>query len=415
MGRDLFRTCAPFRASILELDKVYAAATGSSLIEIGLFSDTDTETKDPFGDPWPIAITLPALTMLQLALVDALAAIGVTPDVDIGHSAGETAVLAASGSASKAMALEVAIARGRAMTLLEKASGTMAAVSCSPEEAGRIIAEVHAELGAGTLTVGCYNTPGAVTLSGAESHIDLAVKKASATGIFARKLRTRIPVHSDMMELCRAEFEKLVQDVFARYAVSTPVVETYSTKTGGQFKGTLDAQYFWDGTLRPVRFTEAITALAAAHSHATYVEIGPHPVLTSYIASMTAKSTVITCPLRRQRVPEPGAEAAELLTAVGKLVVAGHHRVDFDVLTGGAKFSGQPPRYPFAPKTVPWRIQSAEIVRQVQHRNGPLNYPQLQVNVHTHPDLADHVIKEEPIMPAAGFVEMVRCHRWQND
>ena len=45
---------------------------------------------------------LPAITMLQLALVDALAAAGVAPDAVIGHSAGETAVLAASGSASLA-------------------------------------------------------------------------------------------------------------------------------------------------------------------------------------------------------------------------------------------------------------------------------------------------------------------------
>ncbi len=408
MGRDLFRTCAPFRASIIELDGVYKAATGSSLIELGLFTETVTDTKDPLGDPWPIAITLPALTMLQLALVDTLAAVGVTPDIVVGHSAGETAILSASGSGSKELALEVAIARGRAMALLEQASGTMAAVSCSPEDAAVIIAEVHAELGEGTLTVGCYNTPAAVTLSGAESHIDLAVKKASAAGVFARKLRTRIPVHSDMMALCQAEFEKLVQDVFARYPTSAPTVETYSTKTGGLYTEAFDAQYYWDGTVGPVRFTEAITALAATHKHATYVEIGPHPVLTSYISSMTEKNTLITCPLRRQRAPEPGAEAAEFLTALGKLVVAGHNGVNFDALTGGAKLVGKVPQYPFAPKTVPWRMQTAEIVRQTQHRNGPLNYPQLQVNIQTHPDLADHIIKEEPIMPAAGFIEMVR-------
>ena len=408
MGRDLFRLSAPFRASILELDEVYKAATGSSLVELGLFTETAADAKDPLGDPWPIAITLPALTMLQLALVETLAAVGVTPDVVIGHSAGETAVLSASGSGSKELALELAIARGRAMALLEQESGTMAAVSCSPEDANRIIAEVHSELGEGTLTVGCYNTPAAVTLSGAESHINLAVKKAGAAGVFARKLRTRIPVHSDMMSLCQAEFEKLVQDVFARYPTSAPTVETYSTKTGGLFTKAFDAQYYWDGTIGPVRFTEAVAALAATHKHATYVEIGPHPVLTSYISSMTEKNTLVTCPLRRQRAPEPGAEAAEFLTALGKLVVAGHNCVNFDTLTGGAKVVGKVPRYPFAPKTVPWRIQSAEIARQVQHRNGPLNYPQLQVNVHTHPELADHVIKEEPIMPAAGFIEMVR-------
>ena len=51
---------------------------------------------------------------------------------------------------------------------------------------------------------------------------------------------------------------------------------------------------------------------------------------------------------------------------------------------------------------------SLEIIRHRQNRNGPLNYPQLKINSQTHPALAEHVIKGEPIMPAAGFIEMVR-------
>ena len=412
VGRDLFKTCIPFRESILELDSVYAAAVGASLIQsTGLFVESIDNASDPLGDPWPIDIMLPAITMLQLALVDALAAAGVTPDAVIGHSAGETAVLAASGSAPKAMALEIAIARGRAMSLVEDAKGTMAAVSCTPDEARRIIAEVQAELGNAVLEVGCYNTPNAVTLSGAETQIDLAVKKASAAGIFARKLRTRVPVHSAMMSLCRGNFKRLVEDVFAQYSVSPPIVETYSTKTGGLFEDKYDAQYFWDSTLGPVRFTQALAALVKKHRHATFVEIGPHPVLSSYVLAMTEKSTTVACPLRRQRVPQPGADTIEFLTTLGKLVVTGHNVVDFDSLYGFAdRVSGKLPAYPFAPKTVPYRIPTAEIVRQLQHRNGPLNYPQLEVNIHTHPELADHVIKGEPIMPAAGFIEMVSHH-----
>lgn len=408
VGRQLFKSCAPFRDSILELDKVYLSVVGSSLIEsTGLFADSASNTTDTLGDPWPIAITLPALTMLQLALVDALAAAGVTPDVVVGHSAGETAVLSASGSASKAMALELAIARGKALSLVEEAKGTMAAVSCSPDDARRIIAEVKAELGDGTLTIGCYNTPNAVTLSGGESHIDLAVAKANGLSMFARKLRTRVPVHSDMMELCSTEFQRLVEDVFARYPVAIPKVETYSTGTGALFSKSFDSQYYWDSTVGPVRFTEAITAIEAKHKHATFVEIGPHPALASYISSMAEKNAVVTCPLRRQRTPQAGADVVEFLTSLGKLIVAGHNCVNFDALYGTARFEGALPVYPLAPKTVPWRIASAEIVRQRQDRNGPMNYPQLQMNVHTHPGLADHVIKGEPIMPAAGFIEMV--------
>ncbi|KAI1783602.1 ketoacyl-synt-domain-containing protein [Ganoderma leucocontextum] len=407
MGRDLFKSCAVFRSSILELDGVHNASTGTSLVELGLFTDVPYTSGDPLGDPWPIAITLPALTMLQLALFDTLLAAGVSPDVVVGHSAGETAVLAASGAASKAAALWLAIARGRALSVVENAKGTMATFSCSPEDANAIIAEVKAELGDGVLEVGCYNTPGAVTLSGAESHILCAVAKANAAGIFARKLRTRVPVHSEMMELCRAEFEEAVGAVFACHSVSPPTVETYSTVTGQLFDGTFDAQYFWDGTLRPVQFTSAIQSLCTTHPNATYIEIGPHPVLTSYITTMTAKTTLATCPMRRAKVPKGGLDVVELLSFLGKLVTGGYNCVDFDALYGtSGAYSGALPRYPFAAKKVPWCLPTAEIVRQRQHRNGPLNHPQLQINSQTHPALEEHVIKGEPIMPAAGFIEM---------
>ena len=412
VGRQLFAACTPFRESILALDKVYASAVGTSLIaSTGLFTDALADPKDTLGDPWPIAVTLPALTMLQLALVDALAAAGVAPDVVVGHSAGETAVLAASGSGSPAMALELAIARGRALALVEPAGGAMAAVSCSPEVAREIIEEVRTDLGEGALTVGCYNTASAVTLSGMGSHIDAAVAKAAARGIFARRLRTRIPVHSSMMELCRAEYNRLVAEVFARYPVSAPSVATYSATTGRVLASPFDAQYFWDGTIGPVLFDDALDALVADHESATFVEIGPHPVLSSYLLDRGTSPT-LACPLRRPRAPEPGIEVREFVGALAKIVAAGHNCVDFDAIYGacagaGGRKTAKGLAYPFAPRSLPWALPTADIARQRQHRNGPLNYRQLAVNVQTHPGLADHVIKGEPIMPASGFMEMV--------
>ena len=411
MGRELFAFCLPFRKSILELDAVYETITGSSLLKsTALFTDALKDPKDTLGDLWPISITLPALTMLQLALVDALSAVGVKPDIVVGHSAGETSVLAASGSGSRAMAMELAIARGRALALVEHAKGTMAAVSCSPKDARAIIDEIQSELGDGVLTIGCYNTSSAVTLSGAELHIDAAVAKASARGIFARKLRTRVPVHSSLMEGCREEFKALATEVFARHPIIAPSVETYSTVTGHALDRPFDAAYFWDGTIGPVLFHDAISALSSRHRNATFVEIGPHPALASYLIGRGSTS-MVTCPLRRPRAAEVGVEVREFVRALGKIVTAGHSCVEFDVLfsqaSGRERKRIKVPPYPFAPKVVPWVIQSPEVSRQRQNRNGPMNYQQLAMNTKTHPGLADHVIKGEPIMPAAGFIEMV--------
>ncbi|OJT09920.1 hypothetical protein TRAPUB_13598 [Trametes pubescens] len=408
MGRELLQTSAVYRKSVLELDTIYKSVTGQSLIELtGIFDGA--RASDPLGEIWPIAITLVSLTMLQIALFDTLAALGIKPDVVVGHSAGETPVLYASGAGSRALAMELAIARGKAMSLLETEKGTMAAVSCSPERAAETVEGVISELGPGTLEVGCYNAPGAVTLSGHEDYVERAVKAASDAGIFARRLRTRIPVHSAMMEHCEEEYKRLVEDVFSRYRVSPTTVETWSTKTGSLQESLYDAQYYWDSTRGPVRFTEAVQGIAQKHPHAIYVELGPHPVLTSYVSAITEQKTAaVVCPLRRPRSSErQPVEAAALLEAVGKLVVAGYTCVDFDALFGTAPAPVDVlPAYPFARKDVPYTVPTAEIARQRQQRNGPLNYSQLQINEKTHPDLAEHVIKGEPIMSTAGYLEM---------
>ncbi|OBZ73483.1 Nonribosomal peptide synthetase 14 [Grifola frondosa] len=154
-------------------------------------------------------------------------------------------------------------------------------------------------------------------------------------------------------------------------------------------------------------FTGAMQAIVAKHPNATYVEIGPHPVLVSYISSMAGKSAMVTCALRRPKATEKAPiEVCALIESLGKLIVAGHNCIKFDVLFGTTRSDALMPIYPFARKEVPYLAPTPEVSRQRQRRNGPLNYPQLQVNAKTHPALADHIIKGEPIMPAAGYMEM---------
>ncbi|KAH9934268.1 putative polyketide synthase [Fomitopsis serialis] len=389
MGRELFGTCVPFHDTVVELDQVYAAVTGKSLIkDIGLFDESGI--PDTLGDVWPISITLPALTILQIALVDTLAAIGIKPDVVVGHSAGETAVVYASGAASKAMAVELSIARGEAMATLEAHDGTMAAVACSAVRAKEIIDEVVAELGPAALEVACFNAPNAVTLSGSTKHVVSAVARAKAAGILATRLRTRIPVHSSMMTLCQAEYEGRVEEVFKKYAVEPTKVEAYSALSGDMLTTSYDARYFWDNTVGPVMFDPAVKSIRNRHPQAIFVELGPHPVLSGYITAIAGQGSTVLSPLKRSKSSE-----------------VGYTGVDMDVLYGTAESAGAAiPPYPFARKEVPYVAQTLEITRQRQARHGPLNYRQLRINTQTHPGLADHVIKNEPIMPAAGFLEM---------
>lgn len=92
MGRQLFQRYAIFRQSILDLDVIYQAHTGKSMIhQYGLFGESlDAEILPPI---WPISIVIPSLTMLHIALFDLMVSFGVDPDIFIGHSAGEVALI----------------------------------------------------------------------------------------------------------------------------------------------------------------------------------------------------------------------------------------------------------------------------------------------------------------------------------
>nr|ASV47000.1 polyketide synthase [uncultured bacterium] len=71
-----------------------------------------------------------------------------------------------------------------------------------------------------------------------------------------------------------------------------------STVTGGELDvAELDAEYWYRNLRRPVRFADSVAALAAA-GYGVFVEISPHPVLTSSIQDI-ARDAVVQGTLRR--------------------------------------------------------------------------------------------------------------------
>ena len=156
-----------------------------------------------------------------------------------------------------------------------------------------------------------------------------------------------------------------------------------------------------------VCFIQAMDKLTAVRPGTTYLKISPHPVLASYLSTPAGKDSVVTCPLRRPKNKDVSIAVTGFADSFGKLVVTGHS-VDFDTVYGGLgddrKF---PLAFPFSKKVIPWTNPSLVMTKQLQHCNGPMNYPQLAMNAKTHPGLADHLTKDDPIMSTAGYTEMV--------
>ncbi|KAF8192401.1 hypothetical protein K438DRAFT_2135640 [Mycena galopus ATCC 62051] len=401
MGRELFSAFPAFRDSILDMDAVFQRRTNKSMIDdYGLFGAASSSFE--FPQVWPIALTLPAIAMFQMALFDLLVHLGVSPDLVLGHSAGETAVLYASGAAPRAMAVELAIIRGQIFSTVEAAGGTMAAVSCTPQEVETLLTQYRTDNPDGVVELACINSPSAVAISGQERSIDEILLLAQQQGIFGRKIRTRVPIHSSMMDVCRQRYDTEVYDLFARYPGShVPKLRTYSTLTGSEFHGPFDPEYFWRTTRSQVLFAPAISSLSEA---STFVEIAPHPVLSSYLFEMVTGSSPVFSVVRRPRAGSSSTEYRDTLEFFGKLTAAGHNCVNFtslNVSCSGSRVKLQ--AYPFLKKQFPL---FPDTTREDNHYHGPVNRAHLRLNRDTHPTLAEHVIRGEPIWPAAGFLEM---------
>ncbi|KIK63364.1 putative polyketide synthase [Collybiopsis luxurians FD-317 M1] len=409
MGRQLFAAYSVFRENILLMDRIHERLTGYSLItKTGLFDNV--EISPQMATVWPVSITLPALAMVQIALIDLLRSVGVGPDAVVGHSAGETVMMYASGACSKEMAMEIAIVRGNVMLLTTK--GAMAALSCTPAEAQDIIEQVAGSNSTGKVELACYNDKNSITLSGLDDFVDQAITLAEEKGFLARKLRTSVPVHSSLMESCNTKFAEDVEAVFARYpGAHIPAIPTFSALTGSLWESSFDADYIWQGTRQPVQFVNAISAIAEKFPAPHFVEISPHPVLSAYVSNMCPLSTII-CPMKRARIVKSNDEVVDFLKAIGHVAVMGHRSIDLSALNGNffSNIQLPLPEYPFARKHIPIYPESSSMVaRQLASGLGSgrlLAKPGIRLGIHTHRDLAGHVIRGEPIMPAAGFLEM---------
>ena len=404
MGQSLFATSEVFRNTILELDQVYETATGQSLIKTtGLF---DSSLPSLLPAVWSVEHTLPALCMVQIALFDLLASVGVKPDVLVGHSAGETTMLYASGAGPKAMALEVAIARSKAMKMTEPLGAGMAALGCGYEEAAKIVARVT-EKSDGVLEIGCHNSPEAIVISGSAHLVQRAIDVAQGEGFFARQVRTLTPSHSSLMEHCYDVYHEGVQKVFDRYpGPHAPAIPCYSTVAEhGRFIYEFTPEYMWNNVRRPVHFHQAISAMLRNTPDAAFVEISPHPALSSYVSSVAVSPNATICPMRRpaKNSPTP-VELATFYSSVGALATLGVNSIDLTTLYGRA--SRDPAYdipYPFTRRTFPLRVDGPREEPLVKGGYSLL----LKMNAKTFPDLAEHVITGEPIVPAAAFIDMV--------
>ncbi|WP_269749936.1 type I polyketide synthase [Polyangium fumosum] len=284
--------------------------------------------------------------------------------------------------------------------------GKMASVAL-PEEAARAALEGMAS----RLAIAAVNDPGSVVLAGEASALSEVLERLQGQGVDCRMLRVNYAFHSPVM----APFEGALVQELGRVAVGRAARRMYSTVTGEQIKGEDLGAGYWGKNLRePVQFAQAIRS-AVRDGDRVFVEVGPHPVLSSNLEQClvaSGESGQVVGSLRRER-----DEQRTMLLSLGALY-AGGYPVEWQRHYPGGGQCVLLPTYPWQRQRY-W-IDGGRGTRRAEASGHPLLGERLPVagagavfdsslGVQTTPYLSDHRIFEQAVVPGTAFLELAHA------
>ena len=419
MGRQLYAHEPVFRAVLDRCEALIRQQCGWSLLEaMQELKGNDTE------------VVQPAIFGMQAALCELWRSWGVTPDYVVGHSLGEAAAAYCAEILSLEDALRVVLVRSRLMKRTA-GRGKTAVVGMALQDAEQAICESRMEAFAKDLAVAGTNSPTASVFSGTPEAIDELLREMGRREIFCREVAgVDIAFHSPQMEPLRKELRALLADLRPG-AASIPII---STVTGELQAGEdFDAAY-WGRNLRdPFLFTQATEELLARGCD-SFVEVSPHPVLSSSLLQTARARGVSSVVVRPSLHKGRENELLAMYETLGGLYVQGM-QVNWKAVYPEGGPCAALPHYPWQRKRF-WFDQldsafAAEVgILQAPSPPSPLpgGHPLLGSRVDAAQSspglkttlwqnrcsdrmpyyLADHRVQGAVMMPGAAWLEMAR-------
>ena len=384
MGRQLLADEPAFAAAIDALEPVFVDKVGFSLRHV-------LEVGEPLTG---IARIQPVLVGIQLALTALWRSYGVEPDAVIGHSMGEVTAAVVAGALTPAEGLDVIATRSRLMSRLS-GQGAMALLELDAGAAERLIAN-HPEV-----SVAVYASPNQSVIAGPPELVDELIAKIDARGLLARRVDVDVASHHATIDPILPELSTALE-YLSPVGPRIPVISTVECPGGTTMFG---AEY-WVANLRnPVRFSRAVQEAAADHS--TFIEISPHPLLTHAInETLGQRNARVSGTINRDHpetltfhtqlalvrppVNTAAADRRDLLVDLPPTPWL-HTRYWTQTHSAGREFTGSHPL----------------LGMHVELPAGDAHVWQSDVGTELNPWLVDHKVHGQPVMPGAGFAEIV--------
>ncbi|HKS30089.1 MAG TPA: SDR family NAD(P)-dependent oxidoreductase [Pyrinomonadaceae bacterium] len=332
MGQELYRTERVFREEVDRCMELLKPHVGSDLRELLYPSEERTEEAHRLMERTSVA--LPALFTIEYALSRLLMSWGVRPQAMIGHSLGEYAAACIAGVISLEDALALVALRGRLFEQLPE--GSMLSVPLSEEELRPFLGK--------KLSIAAVNGPSLCVVSGATSAIEELEKTLADNSVEVGRLHIAVAAHSEMVTPILDEFRTFVESI----KLNAPEIPYISTLTGTWIKAeeVTRADYWAQHLRQTVRFGEGLRVLWSEEDR-ILLEVGPGQTLSTLARQHADKPAgqVILSSLRHPH--EQQSDVAFLLTALGRLWIAGA-RVEWQGLYAGERRTRVGlPTYPF--------------------------------------------------------------------
>lgn len=400
MGRELMSDEPVFRRFVEECDALFEPIAGWSILDEMMREEGTSRIGET-------QIAQPANFVLQAGLAALWRSWGVEPAAVVGHSVGEVSSAYVSGQLSLEDAIRVSYHRSRVQ---KKAAGqgTMLAVGLTEADATPFLLDHH-----GKVSLAAANGPSSLTLAGETASLEAIAANLQKQGIFNRFLQVEMAYHSPFMEPLKPELLTSLEGLTPKSA-DWPV---YSTVTGRLAeKDAFDAAYWCRNIREPVFFAKTIDTLIDT-GHRLFLEIGPHPVLSTSLKQCLAAHKVEGRVLASLRRGAP--EAATLLDGLAGLYVTGSP-IDWRQLHAGEGRYVPLPGYSWqrdthwreGDKAFADRLGRADHALLGNRAASPNLVWESNVNLTALPYVADHVVENLVVLPGAAYVELgLAVHR----
>ncbi len=399
MGCQLLETEPVFRTAVEEINALLATHCKEPISLIEEFQRSAEESKLEYTE---IAQLL--LFSLQVGIIKVLRAHGLRADATLGHSVGEVSAAWAAGALTLEQAVFVIYERSHAQGET-KGSGRMAAAGLGQAEMTDLLTALKLHK---SITIAGINSPTSVTLSGALTQLEQLTDILDEKSIFYRILDLDYAFHSPKM----LPIEQRIKSTLYGLDPQAHQIRFVSTVTGSDLAGEkLDATYWWENIRQPVLFGKAMDTLID-DGFEVFLEIGPHPILRTYISECCRAKDITGLPVATQTRKTESVSA--LLDGLYTSYLAGCHLDLSHIFPKKGNFV-QLPNYPWQ-REKHWYALTTEgsdlVNRKIEH---PLLGYRLKsstaqwenhLDIKKLPYLQDHVVDGGVIFPAAGYVEM---------